>query len=1009
MEGHGLSCQLCVVRLKKVSTFKKHLYSKQHQQKMKEVFQKDTFRTGGSIPFIAVLNLNPLAKPEMTQPIIGLSMLSLCFSVDTKPFFYLCHICEEKCSPSRILHHLSSGDHCSNYFNYTNPNVLSFSWMPSMEMRDVLRPHLIQEVNARGSGTLQMLDLPQNLITKLETSTYSEVMHTLNENEKFCKLFEATRPERKIIQTYQRDKNRKHPLLGMQHLIECICEGTPEKRYYLCTLCKLTLTKHMIIKHVLSFDHIFCYFKVWHPSTLLSKECYQEYTTSFASMMQNLAKQTEEIHATANTNMKEVNLSPAEFLSVNFKSYLEALKRLECIMEENKQGTPIPSINPGDKLESKVEYHPEVIKPPAAPNKIRCQDCSFVFDKIFHYRRHLTDWKHQQMLTKFCREDESANGCRQTEPHMPHLILYRCIIDGLKRNQPVIGASLIVTCVSTQGQTNNIYICFACKDCFHEETIRQHLHSEKHLIHTLLYLNPWRLPFAWENQVDVDLLKSMAWKEESERGLNKMPMKILDLPFLMMHSFEPLSYPKVMSRLQLYHTLLKNEVPHCETYSKLKENERFPLLGKQFLVMHDTLRRHDATEVEVGFLCLLCERRLSDPEFYAHEFSREHVAKFLDRFHPGSQTLNIDAETLLDLATQAARIHSISHVQKIELDIPIREPCHYHKAINILASVKRRTGGGSLEPQIRPKMKLTPKKTLGNVDKDHMKDSGQQCTMKKDQSGQKTTGNNKNIPEKILGGLDSEIAKKCSDSQSSTDEMKPAVGERCHLIKEEKEEIKVSISRSPSGEIPDGILKVEKDDEAEVGKDGNTTYNCIPTHVKSYPCKGNERKRAHSYSEKSQDDKGSDENTGIEMGCKRRRCTSEQDASPEQSQKVPSDELKGVTTTDTGGSGTSSHKTIKDEGSCVLIERHCDGGDPAHLCKCCPVKVPEKKKTLSHVTGLEHQRTCLMMSQKLSATLTEQQRKEVRHVVTLLEQDVGHEHVQVADLDDKNTTCQSKI
>lgn len=49
-------------------------------------------------------------------------------------------------------------------------------------------------------------------------------------------------------------------LVGMQHLVECICVGPTEKRYYLCTLCQLTFATHMIIKHVLSFDHIHTYF-----------------------------------------------------------------------------------------------------------------------------------------------------------------------------------------------------------------------------------------------------------------------------------------------------------------------------------------------------------------------------------------------------------------------------------------------------------------------------------------------------------------------------------------------------------------------------------------------------------------------------------------------------------------------------------------------------------------------------------------------------------------------------
>lgn len=51
-----------------------------------------------------------------------------------------------------------------------------------------------------------------------------------------------------------------HGCVGMQHIVECICAGPHEKRHYLCTLCKLTVTTNQIIKHVLSFDHIYWYF-----------------------------------------------------------------------------------------------------------------------------------------------------------------------------------------------------------------------------------------------------------------------------------------------------------------------------------------------------------------------------------------------------------------------------------------------------------------------------------------------------------------------------------------------------------------------------------------------------------------------------------------------------------------------------------------------------------------------------------------------------------------------------
>lgn len=154
-------------------------------------------------------------------------MLTLCFSKKSSLEFYLCHVCEERCPPSTILSHLTHGDHCSNYYvcaqlfiskiskcerfgttilfvfckfqSYTDPNILSFSWIPNMNMRAILKPMLTKEVEKYGSGTLQVctwsicivkivkvkvffhhlsslqvLELPENLLKKLETSTYPE-------------------------------------------------------------------------------------------------------------------------------------------------------------------------------------------------------------------------------------------------------------------------------------------------------------------------------------------------------------------------------------------------------------------------------------------------------------------------------------------------------------------------------------------------------------------------------------------------------------------------------------------------------------------------------------------------------------------------------------------------------------------------------------------------------------------------------------------------------------------
>lgn len=43
---------------------------------------------------------------------------------------------------------------------------------------------------------------------------------------------------------------------------------------------------------------------MWHPSTLLPKQCYQDYSKIFSSRMLYFAKQTLEIHSTLNADMK---------------------------------------------------------------------------------------------------------------------------------------------------------------------------------------------------------------------------------------------------------------------------------------------------------------------------------------------------------------------------------------------------------------------------------------------------------------------------------------------------------------------------------------------------------------------------------------------------------------------------------------------------------------------------------------------------------------------------------
>ncbi|XP_034747549.1 uncharacterized protein LOC117956555 isoform X2 [Etheostoma cragini] len=1006
MEQTSFGCQVCLTKYSKVRDLKSHVHSSLHQQKMAEVFQKDMFEGQGFFPYLIMIH--PRARRDIKQPILGLSLMTLCFSPETDQSFYLCHVCEEKRPPDKIIHHLSSIDHFRNYFNYTNPNVLNFGWIPSMDSRIFLRSEVIKEVKERGQGQLQLLDLPKDLLNRLERSTYAEVMCSLGENDKLLKLLKVTKPKRTMIQTYQRDSNRKHPLLGMQHLVECICVGPTEKRYYLCTLCNLPLADHTIIKHVLSFDHIFCYFRAWHPSTLLAKESYMDYN-KFAPMLLNFAKQTEEIHNTSNTDMKQVSLEPAKFTSVNFACYAEAFKALESIRMENNESGLITSVKPGNKL----VHHAASVPSGAFSYKLRCQNCSVSFDHKGHYSSHLSESRHKEMLTKLFG---GADGyCQELKLNLGLYLEYLKV--RLGKNQPVTGVPLVVMCISTRFQEEPFYVCFACEECFPQSFLMQHFDSPKHVIHTLLYQNPWRLPLAWKNHLDVEVLRSMAWEEEKEKGQNQMTLKVFDIPHRVFQSLNRLSYSKVMERLNVHRDHLKSAVPQRETYSKLQQNERFPLLGFQFLVMHDVCVKRDQL-TEVGFLCLLCERRLSDDECYAHVFSWEHVATFLDRFHPGSQNSSTDVETLLDLAKQATRFHPISHAQVIKLNKPIWEPCSYSKATQILQSAAKREKI-CLIPQIMPKKKLFPRQTLKYVDKDGQKNSRLM------EGGDQTSQNSTDNAEMTLNNISVEVCAEVTNtlsvetpspsekesekrrevfSKTSSEEIKSAGSETCQAINEKIEDLTKKMEdhrvRKTSGQTLESCKDTDKNSRAD-GKDVLTQLT---------------QKR------KISQDTCSVETAKQEMSHKRQRLISKEDSFCEQN--LPSNEHKEVTTADTRESGKSSYETTKDKASSnvnhqqdqlwqyvkkksrepvvglsALLECHCDERDPIYFCECCSLKIPEKD-IITHITGHHHQKIYLGGLQRLPPAPSVNPREEIRRLAASFEQENGYGEAQVVDLNE---------
>ncbi|XP_055732557.1 uncharacterized protein LOC129819896 isoform X2 [Salvelinus fontinalis] len=704
----------------------------------------------GQVYFAAISVLEHLArKPTNTQyPIIGMCLVTLCVCPEGRDTFYLCHSCEEKCGPGQIIDHLLSADHLSNYYSYTDPDVLSFSWMPNMDMLNLIRPLAVKEMDKNGPGVLRVLDMPKSVFVKLKRSGYSKVMQALTQTDRLAECIRADRPERMTIQEYHRDPNRKHPLLGLQHLVEYCCEGHGQRRSYLCQLCRLPVPSRRVIQHTLSFDHLYWYFKVCHPSTLLMKDCYKEYSCRFISMILDLANQAQDISQSANKEIQQVVLEPAVFSSVEFSVYTEALRKLQTIRRDH-EGSLKTSITPGDKLEGslitkdvtmnsvaeavpmetksspeKTYVTPTAVETVATAStapvvttatsqrgtcRLHCQDCNVVCESVSQYKLHVRHWEHKKMLGDiFGPGDEDSKAC------IPSFTLYEYLRNP-ERTEPIIGVYLLVMCVSTECWKMPFYLCHTCQEIIPANLVMTHLTSTLHLRSTLMYQSPQCLPFGWGTEMGLEVLKTLAWEEERDRGQRENVLKVFDIPDSVFHSIK-MSYSSAMKRLKTFHRYLKVDRPLTFSAHLKNKDRRIPLLGLQFLVQY-SVTRAGASSPGWGFLCLLCERKLSDGLSIAHIHSYEHVTTFLERAHPGSvkevkESDERRSEILLDLAQQAEKIHAMGRLQFMMLQRYIRESVSYERALVILKAIKKRLNMGELMPLLSPGKKLVPTSSI---------------------------------------------------------------------------------------------------------------------------------------------------------------------------------------------------------------------------------------------------------------------------------------------------------
>ncbi|XP_030202110.1 uncharacterized protein LOC115535227 isoform X4 [Gadus morhua] len=697
-----IGCQVCLENFPNIIQFKTHLRGNEHHKQMVELFPKGKFHNRGYFCHINVME--HVAEHQPDRMIIGLSMVTVCHQAELKHVFYLCHLCEESCTQKQIMGHLYSPAHLINYYTCTDPDVLSFSWFPGPSMFQDVKPVAMRDVKKNGNGVLQVLDLPKDLFCVIRGASYAAAMSTLEENEKLASQLKVSKPKWISVQSYVAFPRRKHALLGLQHLVECVCDRESGKKFHLCTLCQITLRGHAVISHAISFDHVYRYINAWHPSTLRSKQCYTECNALFKTSILHYARQAEERSGT-NNSIKQLTVT-TEVLNLLEASYSKALATLEPISRECNGRSLITSIQPGDPLAVEDKDQKEH---PANPSlKLRCQICKSD-DLMSNYTKHLNHWTHAS-------EQRSIFGSvedKHQKAGIPYLKLF-----GLMRcpsEEPIIGLPFIVVCICSKVKRPAGYLCFACSEYFSDTEVLTHMSSQRHALFTVLQQ---RVPFAWYDDMDTTVLRQLALEEQ--KAYADRILKVFDIPYSIFSTLKMTFYNLTRGEeLRNVQKHLRNDVP-CLTNPK----PELPLLGQDFVVKYSMM--HGQNSKEWKFLCLLCGRNLGTKESTAHVLSYEHAKNFLEKAHCGSlDCSDVSRETLLDLAEQAAERHPVSEMQTLLLDEPLFESNEYLKAVEILQRVKRRQSDCELIPVLAAGKRLVPNEVLQEIGHGHAKEEPQ--------------------------------------------------------------------------------------------------------------------------------------------------------------------------------------------------------------------------------------------------------------------------------------------
>ncbi|KAI4871830.1 hypothetical protein NFI96_016388, partial [Prochilodus magdalenae] len=748
VKPYHLTCQNCYKQYETIKDFKVHVRSIGHKQEVARLFQTVY------LPILAIMDY--LRNPNQTDPLIGLDMVTFCITPEKYGAFYLCHICEERLSSQDIIQHLCSVEHYFKHLAYSNPELLRFAWFK--DSFSYLQHSAVRENHTNGSGALRILELPKLLLKRGKKLLYHQVMTMFSKTGKLTECIRAHRPQRKTLQAYITDPARTNPLLGLNFLVEYSCPDSEWHCGYLCILCKKKLPAIDGISHCISFDHVYWYLHEVHPATLeCTKSTYTHYSYGFHKKVLYLANQAQTHNPPE--EIQSVHLDLSGFKDVASSSYKNALDKLQLIRRGRDQSEIKPSVARGGQILYTAEDHEfsvsKTTKVCLAEEKthkadsgtqngehcqyILCVECDQTFSFITGYKNHIRGWEHGQKLVDLFGSGlyTACNTCLHVNPVFwcPGTIsvikLYQYLwARHLKDSPPpLIGLQLFTVLVDRQSPciSSPLYLCHACEINI-STSASAHLTSTQHYFNVFAHTKPDLVFLGARNSSNIT---EFAREEEARQGKENTVLRVCEIPSHLWRMFKSLAYEKIMATIWKHHSKLNKcfEVPNrvtLQTYAK-SGDRKSPLLasvsepGLQFMVKYSTTQPYP----KCGYLCLLCERRLSEMHAIAHILSFSHVLAYLNVTHPGSLNKDDGDQRLLivDLAQQAEKVCHNEDLQEVELEFGKfheLDTSPFTAALNALQLYCRQKGLGELKTPV-PGARL-----VSSLEKEHPLQSVQQ-------------------------------------------------------------------------------------------------------------------------------------------------------------------------------------------------------------------------------------------------------------------------------------------